>query len=207
MRREIPVEPDAETARRWAEDELSGAEYGEQGRSLLERLQEWILGLFGGVDASGSLPPLSLVLVLVLLAAIVFAAIYFAAGPLRRSRAATRRGHVFEDDARSAADMRTASERAAAANDWGLAVLERYRAIVRGLEERGILNEGPGITAHEAATAIVVAFPEYSERVFRTAEGFDAIRYGFGRGDIELYRVATDLDRALMHESRPTVTA
>ena len=63
------------------------------------------------------------------------------AGAVSR-RPAARTGACWRTTTtRTAAEIRAAADAAAAAGDWTTAVLERFRAIVRGLEERAVLDE------------------------------------------------------------------
>jgi len=49
---EVPVDPDAATARRWLQDELTDAVYHDR-PSLLERLVAWLGSLFDGGSGAG----------------------------------------------------------------------------------------------------------------------------------------------------------
>jgi hypothetical protein len=174
---EVPVVPDRETARDWLVEELARPEYA-QDSSLLMRLLEWFLGLFdeiGAVDVS----PWRLALIVAVVLVVVVAVAYFVAGPARLRRHADRGSAVVhEDDARTADQMRAAADRAAARQDWTLAVLERFRAVVRGLEERVVLDERPGRTAREAAAAASVRLPDLGTALHDAAERFDGVCYG-----------------------------
>ncbi|WP_407317002.1 DUF4129 domain-containing protein [Isoptericola halotolerans] len=174
---EVPVVPDRETARDWLVEELAKPEYA-QDPSLLMRLLEWILDLFSGIGAVDVSPWRLAVIVAVVLVAVVAVA-YFVAGPARLRRHAARGSAVVhEDDARTADQMRAAADRAADSQDWTLAVLERFRAVVRGLEERVVLDERPGRTAREAAAAASARLPGLGTALHDAAERFDAVCYG-----------------------------
>lgn len=197
MRLGVPVEPDAETARAWARQELLDPIYHQQ-QSLLQRLLTWIreqleqlpsIGMSGG---TWLLVVTGVVLVVVLVALRV-------AGPVRRSarrRAAPlRRG----DDRRTADALRAAADAAAREGAWSLAVAERYRAVVRGLEERTLLDERPGRTAHGAARDAGAALPEHATALLRAGDLFDDVVYG--------ERVAGPQDDAAMRELDAAVSA
>ncbi len=184
MRRlQPPLVPDADEAREWAERELSRAVYHDDGRSwlqiVLEAVGEWLTSL---AEAAGGLGiALVPILLLVVIAAVVLGALVLG-GPVRRTRrrgAATRTGAVLaEDDVRSAEELRTAARAAAGRDDLALAVVEMFRAIVRGLDERALGSDTLGRTAREAAAAASVHLPAYAAALAGAADLFDAVRYG-----------------------------
>lgn len=176
LRGDVPVTPDADTARRWLQEELLDPVYQDQ-PSLLMRFIDWLVGLFDGVEVLDVNPVVaSLVVAGVVLVVAVIA--YLVAGPVRLSRRARTSAAVFEDDTRSATDLRAAADAAAAAGDWATAVVERYRAVVRSLEERVVLDPRPGRTAHEAADAAALRLPDLADRLAGGARLFDDVRYG-----------------------------
>ncbi|MFF3063267.1 DUF4129 domain-containing protein [Oerskovia sp. NPDC057915] len=173
---DVPVVPDADTARQWLREELLDPVYVDQ-PSLLMRFIDWVTGLFTDVRVLDVNPVVaSLVIVGVVLAVAVVA--YVVAGPVRLSRRARPSAAVFDDDERSAEDLRSAADAAASAGDWATAVVERYRAVVRSLEERVILDPRPGRTAHEAADEAALRLPALADRLTAGARLFDDVRYG-----------------------------
>ena len=204
---DIPVTPDADTARRWAADELAKAAYQEHGPSLVQRIQEWIAhglsSIFGHGPGFGSVASILAIVVVLVVVAVVYAVV----GPMRRSRRTARERAVFEDDARTSAEIRDSSERAAARGEWGLAALERYRAVIRSLEERDLIQERAGMTAHEAAGEIAHRFPDVRYLVEHASEIFDGVRYGHGDATAREFDVMTSLDRSLAGRSILTAAA
>lgn len=185
---DVPVEPDADTARLWLKEELLDPVYLDE-PSLLARFLDWLTGLFDDVQVLDVSPVLaSLAIVGIVLVVAVIA--YVVAGPVRLSRRARTSAAVFEDDERSAADLRAAADAAASSGDWDTAVVERYRAVVRSLEERVVLDPRPGRTAHEAADAAALRLPTLADRLAAGARLFDDVRYG-------KVSVGPDADRAL----------
>lgn len=176
---EVPVVPDADQAREWLERELADPVY-HQRPSLLPRLLDWIGSLFEGANGVplGSVGTLLVVLgVLVALTVIAFGV----AGPVRRTRRRDRAGSVLSgDDRRTAADLRATADRAAARADWAAAVADRFRAIVRALEERAVLDDRPGRTAHEAVEAAGRRLPEALGDLRDAGLLFDDVVYGSG---------------------------
>jgi hypothetical protein len=174
---DVPVDPDAPTARRWLLEELARPEYSQR-PSLLQRLWEWFLGLFDGIPALDAPPLPVLVGVLVALALLVGVALWVA-GPVRLARRRARSAAVVaHDDDRTAAQMRAAADAAAERGDWTLAVAERFRAVVRHLEERVVIDPRPGRTAQEAAAAAGDRLPELAAGLHDGASLFDDVVYG-----------------------------
>ncbi|MBO3083882.1 DUF4129 domain-containing protein [Cellulomonas fengjieae] len=174
---DVPVTPDAETARRWATEELLGAEYHQQA-SLFSRLLDWLAEQLAGLRTPAALDPLAVLAVVGVVVAVVVVA-FLVAGPVRLSRrGASSRNVLAEDDVRTAEQIRAAADAAAARGDWALAVLERYRAVVRGLEERAVLEERAARTAHEAALAAAARLPDLGADLVSAGRTFDDVAYG-----------------------------
>ena len=198
----VPVEPDAEEARRWAEEELSRSVYNEE-PGLLGRLWRWLgdqLQRLLEIDASA---PANLVPVIVVVGVLVLLvlALYLAGPVRRRRRTAEARSHTLFDDADATSGSLTdAADGAAARGDWSLAVLMRFRAIIRSLDERTVLDDRPGLTAHEAGVAAASRLPTCAAGLAWAARLFDDVCYGSARpGPDEDARM-----RALAHEVAAT---
>lgn len=200
MRLDVPVTPDAETAREWARDELSKPEYASQGTSWFERFLEWVEELFNSMGSLGNnLGPLWTVLLVVLAVAIVGVVVWLVLGPLRRSRRRRVQVGMLDDDERSAQQMREAAITAQSNQDWDTAAMEWYRASVRRMEERGRLADSPGATAREAAQLIAQAAPAVASDAAQSAHYFDVARYGSGGlGEAEVAHTRATFD-ALAH--------
>jgi len=202
---EPPVTPDAPTARRWAADELANPAYHQQD-SLLVRLLRWIAQQFQGLPTLGMQPALAALLVVGILVVVVLVALWVA-GPVRRSHRAARDREVLgHDDRRSAAQLRTAADAAAAAGDWSRAVAERFRAVVRALEERAVLDERPGRTALEVAAEAGRVLPSVARDLTEGAELFDEVVYGertAGPADDDTMRAVDRLAGAARREQVP----
>ncbi len=199
---DIPVTPDAETARQWAADELAKAPYQPHGESLLDKILGWFNDVLTSLGNVGSgLGAGRAVLAIAIVGLIVAGVVFAIVGPVRRAQRRAREHLVFEDDARTAAAMRESSEKAAAGGLWHLAVLERYRAVIRSLEERDLIPERPGMTAHEAATETARRFPDVRHLVGYASDVFDGVRYGSRDATAEDYEKMVSLDRALADRS------
>ncbi|WP_432495623.1 DUF4129 domain-containing protein [Kineococcus gypseus] len=172
-----PVRPGREEARRLLAEELAGREYRQDGASWLVRAWEWLVERFSAVEVPAVGTGLTAVLVVVLLVVAVVVVVLLVAGPVRRGGRAPR-AELFEAGPEpSSAHVRRA-DAAAAAGAWDAAVAERFRALVRSLEERALLDRRPGRTAHEAAVEAAAALPGCADGLARAARAFDDVRYG-----------------------------
>ena len=186
---DVPVELGREEARELARRELADPAYDAEPPLLqqivawiIERIQELIDRTAGAL--SGSVAGRILVVVLGLIVTLVILRM----GPL--ARRGTRSDPLFPAERRTAAEYRAAADAAAARQDWSTAVIERYRAVVLGFEERGLLDPRPGRTADEAAAEGGAVLPELASGLRAGSILFDAVRYGG--------RTATAADDALM---------
>ncbi|MDR2722387.1 MAG: DUF4129 domain-containing protein [Cellulomonadaceae bacterium] len=172
-----PVEPTREEARRWLLEELARPEYSTS-PSLLERGLDWLGGLFDRVGDAAA-PPGQAIAWTLLAVAVVVAVAFLVAGPVRLARIQQRKpALVDDDDTRTAADLRAAADAAALRGEWTQAVAERFRAIIRALEERVIIDNMPGRTAQESAQVAADALPSLAARMHDAAGLFDAVIYG-----------------------------
>lgn len=179
MRYFTPVTPEPDTAQQWAEDELNKGIY-QGGESLLDIIGRWISDflstLLTGADGAG-FPPLGYLIGALIVLALLIAAARIAA-PLLKDRARARRHVLDGDDLRSAAQMRAAATAAFDAGDYQGATLDAFRAIVRGAEERVVIDERAGRTAREAVRDIVAALPGATHELRAAAKVFDEVCYG-----------------------------
>ena len=174
---DVPVNPDRDLARQWANQELAKHEYQAAKPGLVERAIQWILDRLDQIQVSGGAPSgLGLVVVTALIVAVVGYVIYRAGGLPGAAR--RRAAEVLPIRHTSAAEHRAAADRHAAAGQWDLAVVERFRAIARELEERALLLPQPGRTAVEVARDGGRAVPALAEDLLRAARYFDDVSYG-----------------------------
>lgn len=173
---DVPATPSAEQARQAARDELSRRAYQDR-TSLLDAVWHWIAQ---HLDPRGLLPGapawVSYLVVGLALAGLATAAVVLARHARTRSRV-RRRQSLFDDDRDWRALARAADE-AASRQEWASAVVERFRAIIRRLDEHGIVTDYPGMTAREAGEGAARALPELAGRLRQGAAVFDSVRYG-----------------------------
>ena len=194
-----PLVPDSDEAAEWAREELSRSVYST-GPSFWEWLWAKFLELLEKITSLGSgLGPAFVPLIILTLVAAVIILALTLSGPIRRRRAAAGAPGAMwqDDDARSAAQLREADDSAATGGDFTLAVIEQFRATVRALEERGLLETTRGMTAMEVAGTAARVFPQRSEPLHRGARSFNEALYGNQPATHAQYIVLRDLERDL----------
>ncbi|ANJ27649.1 DUF4129 domain-containing protein [Agromyces aureus] len=194
-----PLDPDADEARRWLLDELSKPRYRAAEPNALDvfaqAVRDWFTDLLNG---AGAVPGevVALLVVLLVIVLVVVGLLVFGVPRLRRRRASSSAA-AFEGDLRDAGTIRRAAEAAARDRDWPLAIEERFRAIVRDLVERELVQVHPGTTARGVADAAARPFPDARARLADAADAFDDVRYLGAAGDAPTYERLTTLDREL----------
>lgn len=200
MGADLPVVPDRGTAREWLGSELQKPEYAER-ESLLTRLINWVRDWLNGIewpDTSMSGPQLGIAVAVIAVVVLVIA--WLVAGPVRLGRERAGSAEVLDaDDARTAKQMRAAADAAAGSGDLRTATVERFRAVVRSLEERVIIEPRPGRTAQEAAADAGERLVAQAAGLRSGADLFDGVEYGD--------RVATAQDDAALRALDAEVAA
>ncbi|MFD5087588.1 DUF4129 domain-containing protein [Kitasatospora sp. NPDC058406] len=201
-----PVTTPRDAARDAARDELLKADYHRHDPSLQERVIGWIMDrideALGAIAGDGTTGTTGLILFTVI-AVLIVAALWWRLGAPRRA-ARTTLGVFGALGPRTAAQHRADAERHAAAGQWTEAVREQMRALVRGLEERTLLDTRPGRTADEAAAEAGRTLPEHAAALTAAARTFDDIAYGDRTADQAAYQLLRDLDRTL-ERARPVL--
>ena len=175
----VPVDIGRDDAAAAARSELAKPAYASHRPSLVQQVVDWVEHLVGRVlDAVVSVAPGGVVglVAIVVVAVLIAVVVLYRVGPLRTSAMAEQ--PVFLGRVRSAAEYRADADRAAAAGDWDDAVRQRFRALVRSLEERDVLDERPGRTADEAAAEAGRTLPMVAEELGWAARRFDDVAYG-----------------------------
>ncbi|GCE02020.1 DUF4129 domain-containing protein [Embleya hyalina] len=191
-----PVDIPRDDARDAARDELSRVEYHRDDPNPVRRILDWLFDRLGdlvsraGDNTPGGYTGLA-VIVLLLVAALVLLRLRL--GPLGAARRAESPLYG-EQGPMPAARHRAAADAHAAAGRWDEAVRERFRAIVRDLEERAVLDVRPGRTADEAAVEGGRGLPEVAADLRAAAAIFDDVHYGGRTADRALDDRLRDLD-------------
>jgi len=195
---QIPVTPGPDEAREWAERELADPVYDAAEPTLIDRIAQAIaefLDRLFGAQVGGEWSPLLTIVVLLVLAALVVIGILIWGRPRSAHRVDRGSSLLFGDDeTRSAAELRASAEAHAAAGRWDEAVVERYRALARGLEERDVVDALPGTTAQALAARAGEFFPAQAAALHAGAGAFDDVRYLRRRGSAETYAAVAAVD-------------
>jgi hypothetical protein len=194
---------DRSGARDAARRELSKRIYRHVRPGWFERTLVWILTRVGRLlhGASslvpGGLP--GLVLLIVIVAALIVV--------LRMKLGPVRGGDLFTDASgaapRSAQDYRDEASAFAAAGNWREALRARFRAVIRQLEQRGVLDPRPGRTAGEIAAEAGAAMPPVAAPMRAAADEFDEIWYGDRPATEAAYDRMAALDEIVLGGRRP----
>ncbi|HEX8496103.1 MAG TPA: DUF4129 domain-containing protein [Actinomycetales bacterium] len=202
--RPAPLAPSREQAQDWAERELSDPAYAQAQPGWAERLARWVLERLSEIDLPDvSAPNARLGAVLLgLLVALLVVVVLTRTGRLRLSRRVGSASAVLDDVRRTSAEHRRLADQAAADGRFEVAVRERFRAVARALEERVVLDERPGRTAHEVATEAGAALPACAAELRAGARVFDDVCYGGRRGTREHDALLRELD-ARVAATRP----
>jgi hypothetical protein len=200
---DVPVTPEAAEARRWASEELARGIYTQR-TGLVQRLLDWIVERIDELTRLGSGGAGWLVPTAAVVLTAVAVTVALAVGPPgRRRRARGAEAGVLDGDARTAQELREAADAAASRGDIGVAILDRFRALVRALSERAILHERPGLTAHEAVLEAGERLPGLAGDLLSAGTLFDRVAYGRTGGDPADDGWLKDLD-ARVAATRPT---
>ena len=202
------VEIGRDDARRDAIRELGDARYAADDPNLVQRALEWLADRVNDLleRAAGVTPGgwVGTVLIAALIVVVVIAAWFGARAALRERGARSETDPLFGDQAPlTAQEHRVRAEEAQAGGDHAMAVREWFRAVVRGLEERGLLDLRPGRTADEAAVEIGGLFSDQVTPALTVAHRFDAVTFGSQQADADDARRAATLDNAV-RSSVPT---
>jgi hypothetical protein len=191
-----PLTPGADEARQQLSDELSKPVYTDVRNWLTDQIRKLIDWLTGDQQSSHALSSGQLTAIVVTVVAVAAVAIWTFLGPVRteRRRLATA---VLADEERTAQQLREDAARLATADDWGQATVQLFRALVRSLGERAVIEDTSGLTAHEAAVQAGARLPDLRAGLAEGAEVFDALAYGRRTGSRPQYQTMLALDTAV----------
>jgi hypothetical protein len=190
---DVPVDLGRDEARDAAARELSDPAYVSDDPNPLERAFNWVLDRLGELFAgAGGMSGLTAITIIVVVAVIIVIVIRLRVG--RGGRAARSGAEVFGSTVMTAAEHRAAADRAAAAGDLAEAVRERFRAVVRELEQRGVLDPRAGRTVDEVALEAGRALPVLADDLRGAAVQFDDVWYGGRPATAEGYQRLVSVD-------------
>lgn len=174
---QVPATPDAEQARQAAAHELAKEVYQDR-PSIWDLAWQWLLTHMDPRTVVPGVPAWVSTAIVVLTGLLLLAGLIVVlrrATPLRKTPESSP--PLFEDRRDSQA-LAAAADAAAQAGHWEAAVLERFRSIIRTLDEYGLLEDYPGLTAHSAGQDAGAALPALARDLAESAQVFDSVRYG-----------------------------
>jgi hypothetical protein len=193
---DVPIVLGREEAQRLARVELAKPVYAGEDEPWVQRAIRWLFDRVAELlDQVGSTSPLgwfglagvALLVVLVIIA-------------VRRRTGSLDRGATPDllllGGPRTAGEYRAEAERFAAAGAWAEAVRSRLRAVVRDLEDRGLVDARPGRTADEVARDAGSRLPSAAADLRIGARIFDDIWYGGRTADATAYARMVAIDAA-----------
>jgi len=194
---DVPVVIGRDEAQRLARVELAKQDYAKDDQTLVQKVIQWLLDRIGdALDRATQTSPLGWfgLLGIVVLVVLVIVAVRRRTGALGRS---AYDAAMFDVGDHSAADFRATAEAYAEAGAWAEALRARLRAVVRDLEERGLVDARPGRTADEIARDGGTALPTVAADLRAGARLFDDVWYGGRAADERSYQQLVALDRAV----------
>jgi Domain of unknown function (DUF4129) len=172
------LDPSPAEARKWLSDELHRSDYHNP---WLESSLRWIFGQLSKLlDGANKLANSGLsVVVTVLVALVAITLLVWVLPKVRREPVVAHPdGAVIVDPTITAGTYRDLAARALADGRYDAAVLEGFRAIAKDMSDRTLLDDAPGLTAHEVSLELSRPFPDFAGRLSQSANLFDAVRYG-----------------------------
>jgi len=196
--RRVPIDLGRDEAAALARAELAKPVYAEQRPPLWQRVLTWLIDQVGSLlSRAAQAAPGGWwgLLVLALAAAAVVVLVRWRGGAAHRRASVPQ--PLFVGRVRSASEHRSAAEAFAARGAFDDAVRECFRAVVRGLEERGLLDERAGRTADEAAADAGRVLPDCAGDLRAGARTFDDVVYGGHPAGRDTYQRLRELDDAV----------
>jgi hypothetical protein len=194
---DVPITIGRDEAQRLARIELANPRYTGDDEPWTQKVLRWVLDRIARLlDTVGGSSPLGWfgILGVIALVVLVVVVVRRRTGVLTRSPVSTG---LFTGADRSAADFREEAERFASSGAWAEAVRARLRAVVRHVEERGLVDVRPGRTADEIARDAGRALPAVAGDLRAAARVFDDVWYGGRTADASSYERLVAVDDAV----------
>jgi hypothetical protein len=199
---------DREEGRDLLTRELAERLYADAQPSPVQRFLSWLFERLGELvpdDLDGG--PVVDALVVGVVVLLVLLAVRVAGQAVLRRRRRGEDAQVFAGDVRHGADdHRARADAMAGEGRWPEAVAERFRAVVRGAEERVLVDEVPGRTAGEVAGELGRVLPDLAGDLAAGARVFDDVVYGSAPGTADDDARLRRLDDAV-RAARPALPA
>ena len=202
----LGVDVDRDEGRRLAARELAHPRYHRDDPTPLERARDWFFERLGKlVDGAIEVTPggasgLAIIALLLLVSLVAFLVLRSVRSSASSGSAGDHVPGLLGLSDLTAAEHRRHATAAATEGRWSEAVLERFRALVRGLEERTVLDLGRGATADEAAAEAARRLPALADRLRAAAWEFDDVVFGERPADRSTYERMARLDDAAQRE-------
>jgi len=194
---DVPITLGRDEAQRLARIELANPAYTGDDEPWTQKVLRWVLERIARLlDTVGGSSPLGWfgILGVVALVVLVVVVVRRRTGTLTRGPASSA---LFTDADRTAADFRAEADSFATSGAWAEAVRARLRAVVRDVEERGLVDVRPGRTADEIARDAGRALPTVAADLRTAARLFDDVWYGGRTADSPSYDRLVAVDRAV----------
>lgn len=174
------LDPEREPARQMLLDELARPEYAAAQPTwwdlLMQAIGEFIISLLSGISPGNS--SWLVVVIIIVLAVLIVGGLLIWGLPRSRRRRAEPPVSLFDaDDRRSVAELRRDADAHERAGRYAEAVLDRFRAMARALDERTAIVLQPGSTAPAIGRSAADAFPAEAGNLHTAANLFDRVRY------------------------------
>ncbi len=195
------LHPDNDTARRWADDELSKPEYHEQATTPAQPPEprrnffSVLYDFFTGGPAPDTTLIVTIVVVVLVLIALVAFAIFFVRRTPRARR--TETSAPLDDLTLKSGEYRSAAEELLNRGDPDGCVREAMRALARRGIERGYIVAAPSLTAREASRRLGIVFADERGQLRWAADLFDAVEYGYRHADHAQAQAMLELERSI----------
>ncbi|MBB2976312.1 hypothetical protein FHX49_001886 [Microbacterium endophyticum] len=204
----VPLIPDGDEARGWAEDELSRSAYEIARPTAFDRavsgFVDFVERILNTEVSGGWGRSLAIIAVLVVIALIIVGFLIWGR-PRARVRVHPHTAELFGvRETRSAAELRNAAQDLASEKKWSEAIVVRFRALALSLTERGLIETPPGTTAQGFARRAARIVPSHGKALVHAATLFDDIRYLRRNGEERHYAQLAEIDEALAAEARVT---
>jgi Domain of unknown function (DUF4129) len=192
-----PRDPSGSEARSKLRRELLHPEYHKQ--NVVQEILRWLSRkVGGGLDRASQAPPLSTLMAMVILVAVVAALVWLVSRARRTAHEGEQRLAVLTDEVVSADELRARAEAALESGRFEDAVVDGFRAVAVRQVERGRLADAPGATAHEVADALAREYAVVADDVQRSARLFDEVLYGHRSATREQAETVLALDDGLV---------
>jgi hypothetical protein len=176
-----PPEHDPASVRELADEILAQPRYDRPGRSIPDRVLEWlgeqIARLIEGLVGGGGGAVVAWIILLGFAGAVVLLLVRYGKVTLP-SPAVDVEPEVMVELTRSAREWRAEADRLEAEGRWREALRCRYRALIADLVRRGTIPEQAGRTAGEYVRDVVARQPEAAVPFAAATELFEAVWYG-----------------------------